>query len=114
MTNPLKTQQTVRIEYNAQRLGARNVLRYYERWIGEEIHLAPSSLHPRLAAGSSHTIRASLIFLLSALFTVPVVVLAWSSVERNRLIYAHLSLAFASVVQIIAMWEFLPGEQLYL
>ncbi|KAF1977334.1 heavy metal translocatin [Bimuria novae-zelandiae CBS 107.79] len=104
----LQPQHAVHIYYNANRIGARQVLDYYEQWLDQEIHLAPPAPHPSLAVGTKQTKRAFLIFLLSALFTIPVVFFAWGPIDRKNLIYAHLSLAFASVVQIIALWEFFP------
>lgn len=41
--------------------------------------------------------------------TIPVLVLAWAPVDHDKLSYAHASMALASVVQIVAWVEFLPG-----
>lgn len=108
----LQSQQTIRIHYNAKKIGARDALRYYEQWIGQKIHLAPPALHPSLAVGATQANRAFIIFLLTALITIPVVFFAWGPVDRQRLIYAHLSLAFSSVVQVIALQEFFPGQSI--
>ena len=108
-TSLLKTQTRVRLEYNAKVIGARDALFYYERYLGQTIHLAPPSSHSNPAAGPSDTTRACLLFLLAAVFTIPVLVFAWAPIDQEKIIYAHLSLAFASVIQIIAMWEFFPG-----
>ncbi|KAF2449402.1 heavy metal translocatin [Karstenula rhodostoma CBS 690.94] len=105
----LQSQRTVHIHYNAKLIGARDVLQYYERYTEKEIQLAPPAPHPSLAVGSRQTKSAYLVFLLAAVFTVPVVVFAWGPVNHSNLIYAHLSLAFASVVQVIAIREFFPG-----
>jgi hypothetical protein len=109
-TRFLQSQHTVRVQYNANLIGAREVLQYYEQYIQKEIRLAPPAPHPSLQVGSRQAKRACLILLLSAIFTVPVVSFAWGPVNHRNLIYAHLSLASASLVQGIAVWEFFPSE----
>ncbi|KAL5439956.1 hypothetical protein PMIN07_005893 [Paraphaeosphaeria minitans] len=104
-----QSRHTVRIHYNAKCIGARDVLHYYEQYTQKEIRLAPSAPHPSLAAGLRQTKSACLIFLLAAAFTVPVIFFAWGPVNHSNHTYAHLSLAFASVVQVIAGREFFPG-----
>lgn len=105
----LQAQYSVEIHYDAKLIGARSVLQYYERLLGQQLDLAPPASHPSLAAGIKQTIRACLMFLFSTVFTVPVLFSAWGPVNHDRLIYAHLSLAFATVVQAIGVWEFFPG-----
>lgn len=100
----------MRIHYNAKLIGARDVLNYYEQYTEKEIRLAPPAPHPSLAVGMRQTRRACAIFLLAVVFTIPVVVLAWGPVDHSNLIYTHLSLGFASLVQVIAVKEFFPGE----
>jgi hypothetical protein len=109
-TRLLQSQHTVRVHYNAKVIGARDVLHYYEQYTQKEIRLAPPAPHPGVGVGSLQTKRAGVIFTLSAVFTIPVVFFAWGPVNHQNLLYAHLSLAFASVVQGIAVWEFFPGE----
>ncbi|KAJ4359732.1 uncharacterized protein N0V89_000288 [Didymosphaeria variabile] len=109
-TGLLQSQHTVRVHYNSRKIGARDVLHYYEQYAQKKICLAPPAPHPSLAVGSRQTQRACLIFLIAAVFSIAVVVFAWSPVDHGNLIYAHLSLVFASVVQAIAIWEFVPGE----
>ncbi|KAL5377760.1 hypothetical protein DPSP01_009540 [Paraphaeosphaeria sporulosa] len=108
-TGLLPSQHMVRIHYNAKLIGARDVLQYYQQYTQEEIRLAPSAPHPSLAVGLRQTKSACLVFALAATFTVPVVFFAWDPVSHSNHIYAHLSLAFASIVQMIAVREFFPG-----
>ena len=107
----LHAQSSVELHYNARLIGARDVVQYYERLLGKKIHLAPPAPHPSLAAGTKQTVRACCAFLLSAAFTVPILFFAWGPVDHERLLYAHLSLAFATLVQAIGVWEFFPGTR---
>lgn len=86
------------------------MLRYYSHLTEKDIQLVPPAAHPNHAVGTKQTVRASVMFFLVALFTIPVVVFAWGPINHENLLYAHLSLAFATVVQAVAMWEFFPGK----
>ncbi|KAF2001910.1 heavy metal translocatin [Amniculicola lignicola CBS 123094] len=103
-------QQKIRIHYDAHNIGARDVLRYYQELAPSQIlHLAPPSAHPSLAIGHEQTKRACIMFLLTLVLTIPVLVFAWGPLDHNRLVYAHVSMALATLVQAIATREFLPG-----
>ncbi|KAJ4295408.1 hypothetical protein N0V90_007420 [Kalmusia sp. IMI 367209] len=105
----LQLGHTVRIHYNAKKIGARDVLHYYEHWAEKEIQLAPPAPHPSLAVGTKQMNRACVVFVLAAIFTVPVIVFAWGPVDHGKIVYAHISMAFATIVQAIAAWEFFPS-----
>lgn len=102
-------QHTVRIHYDPKKAGARDVFEYYQQSTLREFQLAPPASHPSLTVGSKQTKRACIVFLITLAFTTPVLVFAWAPVDHKELIYAHVSLALASAVQIIATWEFVPG-----
>lgn len=108
----LQSQHVVRIHYNPKLIGARDVLQYYEQYTQRDIRLAPPAPHPSLAAGMRQTKGACLVFAFATAFTIPVIFFAWGPVNHRDHIYAHLSLAFSSVVQAIAVREFFPGEPL--
>ena len=105
-----------KIYYDAATIGARDVLRHY-RQFDPDLRLAPMAADPGLDLGAKQTIRALKWFLLSLIFTIPVLVFAWTPVGRRsrgppNSIYLpglHTSLALATVVQIIALKEFFPG-----
>ncbi|KAL1801493.1 hypothetical protein ACET3X_001835 [Alternaria dauci] len=105
----------IKIYYDAAVIGARDVLRHY-RQFDPDLRLAPAAADPGLNLGAKQTIRAIKWFLLSLVFTIPVLVFAWAPVRRRpedpTAIYSpglHTSLALATVVQVIALKEFLPG-----
>ncbi|CAN9164359.1 unnamed protein product [Alternaria alternata] len=105
-----------KIYYDAATIGARDVLRHY-RQFDPDLRLAPMAADPGLDLGAKQTIRALKWFLLSLIFTVPVLIFAWAPVGRRSrgppnsmyLPGLHTSLALATVVQMIALKEFFPG-----
>ncbi|KAF2193381.1 heavy metal translocatin [Zopfia rhizophila CBS 207.26] len=103
-------QHTVRVHYDATKIGARDVFEYYQALApGQNLELAPPAPHPCLAIGTRQTKRACIMFLITLLFTIPVLVLAWAPINHDNLVYAHVSLALATVVQVISTKEFVPG-----
>ncbi|KAF1347319.1 heavy metal translocatin, partial [Lizonia empirigonia] len=100
--------QLVRVHYDARVVGARDIYNYYITR-NEAITLAPPPTHPSLKLGAKQTRRALYWFLPALALTIPVLVLAWAPVDHDKLSYAHVSMALASVVQIIAWIEFVPG-----
>lgn len=100
---------TLRIHYDAKQVGARDLLEYYRKQApNQEIQLAPAGEHPSVAVGAKQTKRASLMFLITLAFTIPILVFVWGPVDHDRQDFAHVSLALASIVQIIAVREFVP------
>ncbi|KAF1836140.1 heavy metal translocatin [Decorospora gaudefroyi] len=111
-----------KIYYDATRIGARDVFKYYQQF-DPDLCLAPLGAHPGLDLGARQTRRALKWFIPTLVLTIPVLVFAWMPVEHNyredlqtpassnrrENIYNHISLAFASVVQLIAFKEFVPG-----
>jgi Cu2+-exporting ATPase len=97
-----------KIHYDATKIGARDVFDYYKRSV-PDLCLAAPAAHPGLDLGAKQTRRALKWFIPTALLTIPVVVLAWAPVDHDNDVYAHISLALATVVQLIAIREFVPG-----
>ncbi|KAF1946059.1 heavy metal translocatin [Clathrospora elynae] len=97
-----------RIHYNAHVIGARDIFDHYKRF-DPDLRLAPPIAQPGLALGAKLTKRALLWFLPSLVFTIPVAVLAWAPIDHDKNVYAHISLAFATAVQLIALREFVPS-----
>ncbi|CAO2656011.1 Nn.00g048140.m01.CDS01 [Neocucurbitaria sp. VM-36] len=105
---PRICQQPARIHYDSAKIGARDVFEYYRRF-DPDLRLAPPAAHPSLAVGANQTKRALYLFLPTLALTIPVIVLAWAPLDHDRLDYSHISLALATVVQLIALHEFLPN-----
>lgn len=100
--------QLVRIHYNAKAIGAREIYDFYRRRDGQLV-LAPPPAHSSLKLGAKQTRRALCLFLPASMLTIPVLVFAWAPIDHDKIVYAHASIALASVVQIIAWAEFLPS-----
>lgn len=101
--------QSIRIQYDSAQIGARDILEYYQRHAPEQnIQLAPPSPHPSFAAARQQVKDACIMFTITALFTIPVLVLEWAPIHEKK-IHHHVSLALATVVQIVATREFVPG-----
>ncbi|KAF2830900.1 heavy metal translocatin [Ophiobolus disseminans] len=97
----------VRVHYRAADIGARDVFEYYQK-CDRNLRLAPPTAHTSLAIGAKQTRQALLYFLPALALTLPVIILAWAPVDHEKLEYAHVSLALATLVQIIAIKEFVP------
>jgi cation transport ATPase len=103
-------QHTVRIHYDAKIIGARDIVHYYQELLSSlHIELASPTTHPSLAIGAKQIKGASIVFLITLMFTLPVLVFAWAPVQHERMVYEHISLALATVVQAIGLREFSPA-----
>lgn len=102
--------RTVRVHYDAKQIGARDVFEYYQQLApNQNLQLAPGGAHPGLAVGAQQTKRACTIFLITLVFTIPVLVFAWMPTYQKNFADDHAQLALATIVQIIATYEFVPG-----
>jgi cation transport ATPase len=64
---------------------------------------------PGLDLGAKQTRRALKWFLPTLAFTIPVLVFTWAPVNHDNPNFAHISLALATIVQLIAFKEFVPN-----
>lgn len=101
-------QRATRIHYDAKKIGARDIFEYYRRF-DRDLRLAAPATHPSLALGGEQTKRALYLFLPALALTIPVIILAWAPIDHDNLMYAHVSLALATVVQLVAFKEFVPN-----
>ncbi|GAB0138441.1 hypothetical protein EsDP_00006676 [Epichloe bromicola] len=94
---------TVRVMYDPTMIGARELL---ETFHGRSAGLAPPQDDPSMSSGRKRLHDQLIKTILSATFTIPVVVLAWGDKlidERTRSI---ISIILASIVQLIAVPDF--------
>ncbi|KAK4093052.1 hypothetical protein Purlil1_2209 [Purpureocillium lilacinum] len=96
---------TVRIAFDPKLLGARDLM---DRDWGAPVKLAPIRGDPGLEAGSKHVRHVGYMTLLSAVLTVPVLVLAWAPLPDRELAYSSASLALATIVQVVIAGPFYP------
>jgi copper chaperone CopZ len=97
-----------KVLYDANKIGARDVYEHYLKH-DPDLRLAPLAAHPGLELGAKQTRRALRWFLPTLALTIPVIVLAWAPVDHTEDNYAHVSLALATIVQLIAIKEFVPS-----
>ena len=97
-----------KIHYDATQIGARTLYEHYKKY-DPDMTLAPLSTDPGIELGAKQTKKALIWFLPAMLLTIPVLVLAWGPLDHKKIEHAHTSLALASLVQLIALKEFVPG-----
>ena len=88
----------VRVSYQPRVIGARDLLS--DRFFRSAI-LAPPSPPPLVASGKAHLRNEFLMTLLSAILTIPVLVLAYSPLPEHTVRYGGVSLGLATLVQTI-------------
>ncbi|KAJ5362023.1 hypothetical protein N7541_002867 [Penicillium brevicompactum] len=97
--------QTVRVAFDPKILGARDLI---EKHWDTPIQLAPPRGDPSLEAGSKHVRNVGYMTLLSAVLTIPVLVLAWAPLPEREVAYSSASLALATIVQVVIAGPFYP------
>ncbi|KAI6782816.1 uncharacterized protein J7T54_000959 [Emericellopsis cladophorae] len=98
--------QTVRVAFDAKTVGARHLV---EKIWGPPVELAPPRGDTALEAGSKHVRHVGYMTLVSAILTIPVLVLAWAPLPaRRELAYSAASLALATIVQVVIAGPFYP------
>ncbi|KAM0484014.1 hypothetical protein ACHAP7_003516 [Fusarium lateritium] len=101
----LVDKQTVRVAFDSKIVGARDLT---EKIWGPPIELAPLRGDPSLEAGSKHVRHVGYTTLLSAILTIPVLVMAWAPLPERELAYSSASLALATIVQVVIAGPFYP------
>ena len=97
--------QTIRLAYDPHTIGARDI---YETKFVCAVELAPIQANPGLRAGSQEVRRTGYMTLLSAILTIPVLIMAWAPLPPRRLVYDIASLALATIVQVVVAGPFYP------
>ena len=95
--------RTVRITFDPAITGARAVL---ENSFGTRLKLAPPRTSSDLESGQKHVRHTAWVTLVSAVLTIPVLVLAWAPLAPRPLAYGAASLALASAVQFVIAGQF--------
>lgn len=96
----------VRITYDAKIIGARALL---EKCFNCPLTLAAPRGSSELESGKKHVRNTAWITLLSAILTIPVLVLAWASLPPRPIVYGGASLALATIVQFAIVGPFYPS-----
>ncbi|EAU37469.1 hypothetical protein ATEG_02507 [Aspergillus terreus NIH2624] len=96
--------ETVTVAFDAKVTGARDLV---ERGWDRPLSLATRP-DPTLHAGSKHVRHMGWMTILSIILTVPVLVLAWAPLPERKITYGSVSLALATIVQVVIAGPFYP------
>ncbi|KAJ5100155.1 Cu2+-exporting ATPase [Penicillium argentinense] len=97
--------QTVRVAFDPKILGARDLT---EKIWGRPIELAPLRGDPSLEAGSKHVRHVGYMTFLSAVLTIPVLIMAWAPLPEREVAYSSASFTLATIVQVVIAGPFYP------
>lgn len=99
------SKNVMNVAFDSKVVGARDLL---EKGWDAPMTLAPPRGDQSLAAGSKHVRNVGLSTILSAILTIPVLVLAWAPLPERELAYGSASLALATLVQVLIAGPFYP------
>ncbi|MCJ1465817.1 hypothetical protein MMC07_004436 [Pseudocyphellaria aurata] len=102
----LLDKQAIRVDYDSEVIGARVLL---DRGFSRPLQLAPLRPHPSTTVDAHHMRKTGLMTLLSMVLTIPVLILAWAPLPDHPILYGALSLAFATVIQVVVAGPFYPS-----
>ncbi|RKK98084.1 P-type cation-transporting ATPase [Fusarium oxysporum] len=101
----LVDKDAVRVSFDPMIVGARDLA---ERSWDPPVKLAPPRGDSSLEAGSKHVRHVGYTTLLSAVLTIPVLVMAWAPLREKEVAYSSASLALATIVQVVVAGPFYP------
>lgn len=97
------SQNRLLVTYDPKIIGARELL-------SEEYFrcakLAPPSDPGRVASGRHQLRRTCQKTMLSIICTIPVLILSWAKLPKHELLYGAISLAFATIIQVVVAGQF--------
>ncbi len=96
---------SARVFYNPHVVGARDLL---EKGFGAPLSLAPLSSDQATLTGIDHLRRTLYMTLVSAVLTIPVLIMAWAPLPPHQIAYGSSSLVLATLVQFIVAGPFYP------
>lgn len=94
-----------RISYNPHVVGARDLL---EKGFGSPLSLAPLNSDQATATDTDHLWQTLYMTLVSAILTMPVLIMAWAPLPPHEIAYGSSSLALATLVQFTIAGPFYP------
>jgi Cu2+-exporting ATPase len=100
------SESTIRVTYQPKLIGARDLLSEPSFPSGR---LAPVADRPLIASGRAHVKDMLFKTILSAILTIPVLVMAWAPLPSHPILYGAISLALATAVQTYIAGPFYIG-----
>lgn len=95
----------VNVAFDAKIVGVRDLIQ--KGWDTPMV-LAPMRADPTLDVGNKHVRSVGYMTILSAVLTIPVLVLAWAPLPERDIAYGSASLALATLVQVFVAGPFYP------
>ncbi|EOD45141.1 putative copper-translocating p-type atpase protein [Neofusicoccum parvum UCRNP2] len=95
--------ETVALQYDPKIIGARDLVNHA---FSSPLELAPLRPPPSISSGRKHVWNVGWKTLLSALLTIPVLIMAWAPLPENELAYGSASLALATIIQVVVAGPF--------
>lgn len=99
------SKDTYCIKYDAEVIGARQLLKALSPNTDKPISLAPPKSHDEVPM-NIRAIAYTTAF--SSLLTIPILVLAWAPLPKHTVAYGSVSLALATLIQIVVAGPFYP------
>lgn len=105
--NPAGVKQVVnlakdlmRIQYDPEAVGARDLL---QSGFETPLHLAPARSNSK---ATSHLRQIASLTFLSSILTIPILIFSWAPIPPHQLVYGSLSLALATIIQVVVAGSF--------
>lgn len=99
------SKETFSVKYDPKVIGARHLLKALNAGLDGSVSLAPRKSQDDVPADIR---KAAYMTILSSALTVPILVLAWAPLPEHKITYGALSLAFATVIQVVIAGPFYP------
>lgn len=93
------------MKYDAKIIGVRKLLRTLSKNLDSPVSLAPPKTHDELPTDIRTTAYKTI---LSSVFAIPILILAWAPLPEHQITYAAVSLALATVIQVVIAGPFYP------
>lgn len=93
----LVDKETVSLQYDPKVIGARDLINHA---FSSPLQLAPLRPPPSISSGRKHVWNVGLKTVISALLTIPVLIMAWAPLPENETAYGSASLALATIIQV--------------
>lgn len=93
----------VSLQYDPKVIGARDLINHS---FSAPLQLAPLRPPPAISSGRKHVWNVGLMTLISALLTIPVLIMAWAPLPEHEIAYGSASLALATIIQVFIAGPF--------
>ncbi|KAI4214936.1 MAG: hypothetical protein LQ351_002651 [Letrouitia transgressa] len=97
------SKSTIRVMYYPKIIGARDL---FSHNLFRTAKLAPPVPRPQIASKRAHLLKMFSMTLISAILTLPVLIMAWAPLPKHETLYGAISLVCATIIQIFLAGPF--------